>query len=113
MQAGQLIGQSGNTGITTGPHLHYEEQNASGTAIDPGTWIACHGSAGVVEYSGMQARVGQSVRNDGFACTLAPPTPQDADGDFNGDGKDDIAWYEVWNEKVHRASCRTCPTGSG
>lgn len=67
VRAGQRIGTSGNTGISEGPHLHYQEENSSGGLIDPGSWIACHGSSKVV-YDGMQHRKGQTIRNDGYAC---------------------------------------------
>lgn len=65
--AGQRIASSGNTGISEGPHLHYAELNASGSPIDPGDWTACHGSSRNT-YAGMQNRVNQSIRNDGYGC---------------------------------------------
>lgn len=36
---GQLVGLSGNTGYTTGPHFHFELRNPDGEAIDPLPYI--------------------------------------------------------------------------
>ncbi|MBQ9544427.1 MAG: peptidoglycan DD-metalloendopeptidase family protein [Clostridia bacterium] len=36
---GQLVGLSGNTGYTTGPHFHFELHNPEGEAIDPLPYI--------------------------------------------------------------------------
>ncbi|WP_428814812.1 M23 family metallopeptidase [Streptomyces albus subsp. chlorinus] len=43
--AGTWIGESGNTGRSTGPHLHFEvrAQREYGTDIDPVRYLAAHG----------------------------------------------------------------------
>jgi murein DD-endopeptidase MepM/ murein hydrolase activator NlpD len=38
VQAGDLIGYLGNTGLVTGPHLHWE-MRVQGIAVDPTQWI--------------------------------------------------------------------------
>lgn len=40
---GEVVGQSGNTGRSTGPHLHVEIHPGGGTPIDPGPWFAAKG----------------------------------------------------------------------
>jgi murein DD-endopeptidase MepM/ murein hydrolase activator NlpD len=66
VRAGQLIGHSGNTGISEAPHLHYEER-ASGKPVDPGVWIGCS-SGKRVEYDRLQHRVNEPVANEGYGC---------------------------------------------
>lgn len=39
---GELVGQSGNSGHSTGPHLHLEMHPDGGAAIDPAIWLADH-----------------------------------------------------------------------
>ncbi|WP_052848669.1 M23 family metallopeptidase [Streptomyces avicenniae] len=43
VQAGTVIAYSGNSGNSTGPHLHFEVRPGGGSAIDPLTWLRSHG----------------------------------------------------------------------
>jgi murein DD-endopeptidase MepM/ murein hydrolase activator NlpD len=43
VQAGQLIGRVGNTGNTTGPHLHLEIRPHNDIPVDPLPWLRAHG----------------------------------------------------------------------
>jgi murein DD-endopeptidase MepM/ murein hydrolase activator NlpD len=40
---GDIVGLSGNTGHSTGPHLHLEIHPGGGAAIDPAPWLHDHG----------------------------------------------------------------------
>jgi murein DD-endopeptidase MepM/ murein hydrolase activator NlpD len=39
---GQVVGHSGNTGHSTGPHLHLEVHPDGGAAINPVPWLSEH-----------------------------------------------------------------------
>ena len=39
---GDIVGESGNTGDSTGPHLHLEIHPAGGEPVDPLPWLAAH-----------------------------------------------------------------------
>ncbi|AKZ57659.1 Peptidase [Streptomyces ambofaciens ATCC 23877] len=43
VKAGDAIASSGDSGNSTGPHLHFEVRPAGGSAIDPLSWLRSHG----------------------------------------------------------------------
>ncbi|MFH8368553.1 peptidoglycan DD-metalloendopeptidase family protein [Streptomyces sp. NPDC018031] len=43
VKAGDVIAYSGDSGNSTGPHLHFEVRPGGGSAIDPLTWLRSHG----------------------------------------------------------------------
>ncbi|MBK6887990.1 MAG: M23 family metallopeptidase [Tetrasphaera sp.] len=43
VRPGTYVGKSGNTGHSTGPHLHMEIHPKGGEPIDPLPWLKAHG----------------------------------------------------------------------
>ncbi|KIF68351.1 peptidase M23 [Streptomyces sp. AcH 505] len=43
VKAGDVIAYSGNSGNSTGPHMHFEVRPGGGAAIDPIPWLRSHG----------------------------------------------------------------------
>lgn len=61
---GDVIGYSGSTGDSTGPHLHYDEL-LNGSRVYPGPMYALHGSETVV-YRNWPGADERTIRNDGY-----------------------------------------------
>jgi murein DD-endopeptidase MepM/ murein hydrolase activator NlpD len=66
VDAGQAIGAIGLTGMTTGPHLHFELV-VKGKPVDPAPWIA----SGRLPGAATTASVDSSVADPGLATGLA------------------------------------------
>ena len=84
--ANQVIAKSGNTGIGTGAHLHFEihkdfpSGGTSGTKVDPLLYV----------------NPGETVDNPGNPSTGNPTTPGDSSGSYSGPVINTI-WGEIEN----------------
>lgn len=74
VEVGDVLGEAGNTGRTSAPHLHYDEQFPVGTRIPMGTLIACvdgeqvlyPDSLGYTDWNDVP--FGTIIRNDDYSC---------------------------------------------
>ena len=83
IEDGQIIGLSGNTGYSTGPHLHFEHRDKNGVPVDPTLFLGEAGGDGVPVLIGKLVM----VRNDAtpFINYRSRPTLVDKEQTDQGD----------------------------
>ena len=96
VEAGALVGLSGNTGLSTGPHLSYDVSNASGEFFDPWEFLGLSGpSADRTPTSGAVPKAG-----------LASPPLDDDDDIFNPKPKQPKESEDVERARINILSLR-------
>lgn len=82
LHAGDIIGLSGNTGHSTGPHLHFAQQAADGTFMDPTPYANFF--TGDAEKAGVLGKIGEWFANRGAVDQYNPAI------------QDNHSWFWDW-----------------
>ncbi|MFI5736181.1 peptidoglycan DD-metalloendopeptidase family protein [Kribbella sp. NPDC051587] len=105
VHTGQRLGRSGNTGNTTGPHLHFEIK-VKGSFVDPVAWLKDH--AGPTNPEGGAAAVIAAARRQlgvpyvfgGGSLTGPSPAPGGGKSGFDCSSLTRYAWYTATGGKT-------------
>lgn len=106
VQAGQLLGLSGNSGNSTGPHVHWEIRTGPqyGSSIDPMGWVGNRGGSSggggqpqqTSSLVGLAQRAGFTAQQARVMAAIAMAESGGRPGAFNGNASTGDESYGLW-----------------